>query len=84
MDSNDLIASQLEAQTIILMRIYDVMFSLLQHQNPAMAEDLLQLHGDGTILGPIPLMNGTFAFNELNGFEDDGDLSNVESDEFNN
>ena len=64
--NEDVILSQLEAQTIILMRIYDVMFALLQQENTELARELLQFHLDGTILGPMPAFNGTFAVNELN------------------
>lgn len=74
-EQSEQLIQQVEAQTVILMRIYDTMFALLQQENSAMAEDLIKFHADGTILGPIPALNGTFVFNELN---DGADISTGE------
>lgn len=60
----------LEIQTVLLMRIYDVLFGILQSSNKELAEDIMRIHADGTILAPSPLFNGTFIFNELNDEEE--------------
>lgn len=51
-------------QTIVLMRIYDALIALLQNSNPDIAQDLLQAHLEGLILGPAPYFTGQFLTEE--------------------
>jgi hypothetical protein len=41
-------------QTILLMRLYDIMLALLREQNPGLASSIHEAHSRGLILGPMP------------------------------
>lgn len=47
-------------QYITLARIYDVLMVQLQASNPEIAAQVLEHHKAGTLLGPQPVLNGTF------------------------
>lgn len=53
-------------QTIVLMRIYDVLTALLRESNKDVARDLMEMHAAGIIFGPVPTLSGDFLYNELN------------------
>lgn len=44
-------------QTVVLMRIYDVLMTILQDANPDMAKQLHELHAAGQILGSLPYLD---------------------------
>lgn len=54
------------SQFIVSCRIYDVLMAQLQSTAPGVAQDLLELHRDGSFVGPQPAFNGTFLTDELN------------------
>ncbi len=47
-------------QLITLLRIYDVLMALLDNENAAVAEQLLNLHKEGTLMASSPYMTGMF------------------------
>lgn len=51
-------------QFITLARIYDVLMVQLQANNPEIAAQVLEHHKAGTLLGPQPILNGTFLSDE--------------------
>lgn len=42
---------------ITLMRIYDTQLALLREANPQVAEKLVELHAEGKIVGPLPMLD---------------------------
>jgi hypothetical protein len=48
------------------MRIYDVVMAQLSVKDPALANQILAAHGDGTFIGPEPRMNYRFVWDEAN------------------
>lgn len=59
---------------IQLGRIYDVLMGIYTHLNPVAAENLLNLHLEGSLMGPSPLFNGKFVSDEI------AQLEELESD----
>lgn len=56
---------------IVTARVYDVLMSLLQEQEPGKAKDILELHMSGHLLGPAPRLSGMFLTDEMNEEEND-------------
>jgi len=56
-------------------RIYDVMIAILMELNEEAANNLLEIHSHGALVGPSPSFVGNFITDELNiepvGFEED-------------
>jgi len=50
-------ASDQDAQTLTLLRIYDVLMAMYREDNPAGAERLETLHREGGLGAPIPNFN---------------------------
>lgn len=55
---------------IQLGRIYDVLMGIYTHLNPTAAENLINLHLEGSLMGPSPLFNGKFVSDEIARLED--------------
>ena len=55
------------AQLITTMRIYDVLLALLHEQNSNKANELLELHSTGALVGSAPVYIGEFLTDRLNG-----------------
>lgn len=53
-------------QFIMLGRIYDVLLALLKEANPAVVNDILELHRAGHLLGTAPGFSGVFLTDEMN------------------
>ena len=53
-------------QFVQLSRIYDVLMTLVQLQNPTAAERLLAAHANGDLVNPSPQYTGDFLFDALN------------------
>lgn len=54
-------------QLVVSMRIYDVLLAILHEQNPAKANELLQLHSTGALMASAPSYVGEFITDRLNG-----------------
>lgn len=50
-------------------RIYDVLMALLTEKNPELAQNVLEMHSKGLLIGPQPFFDGTFIANELDDAE---------------
>lgn len=49
-----------EAQLITSMRIYDVLLGMYTEMSPEKAEVLMDIHAEGRLVGPVPLINLDF------------------------
>lgn len=56
-----------------LSRIYDVLMTLVQIQDPAAAERLLATHAEGHLVNPSPQYTGEFVFDSLNAAQSEQD-----------
>lgn len=59
------------SQFILTARIYDVLMTSLLQVNPSAAKDLLELHMNGSLMGPAPAFNGQFITNLANEDEEE-------------
>lgn len=55
----------LYALLINQMRANDILMALLTAQNPTLAKNVLDMHADGTIIGPSINYNGTHVADEM-------------------
>lgn len=55
-----------EIQFTQLSRIYDVLLTIVQLENPTAAARLIEAHSKGTLVAPAPLFSGEFLFNTAN------------------
>jgi hypothetical protein len=46
-----------KVQLIVQMRIYDVLLAILSETNDAKAEALVELHSQGRVVGPLPILD---------------------------
>ena len=53
-------------QFVQLSRIYDVLMTIVQLQDPTAAENLLGAHGQGKLVNPSPQYTGEFMWDTLN------------------
>ena len=53
-------------QFVQLSRIYDVLMTLVQIQDPTAASRLLEAHAEGHLVSPSPQYTGDFIFDAVN------------------
>lgn len=68
-------------QFILSARLYDVMLALLKVNDSGAANDILELHSQGHILGSAPGFSGVFLTDEMNADEPDGLTDEMNADE---